>query len=156
MIQEVKDELMLRKKLFILEFASATGDVTKTCREFIIPRSSFYDWKNKFDEGGRVGLIRKKPIPLSHPKQLPQEVVDKILELRRTYHLGPQRITQYLERYHGVTTSCSTVYRTLVRNGMRRLPKTTPRRAIHTKRYAKTVPGHHILKLTLSSLRSKA
>ena len=42
-------------------------------------------------------------------------------------------------------TSCSTVYRILVRQGMRRLPKTAPpRRAIHTKRYAKTVPGHHI------------
>ena len=27
---------------------------------------------------------------------------------------------------------------------MRRLPKSAPRRAIHTKRYSKTVPGHHI------------
>lgn len=27
---------------------------------------------------------------------------------------------------------------------MRRLPKTAPRRALHTKRYAKKVPGHHV------------
>ena len=49
-----------------------------------------------------------------------------------------------MERYHGIKTSESTVYRTLIRNGMRRLPKNAPRRAIHTKRYAKKVPGHHI------------
>ncbi len=29
-------------------------------------------------------------------------------------------------------------------DGVERLPKTAPRRALHTKRYAKTVLGHHI------------
>ena len=144
MNQEVKDELSLRRKILIIELASVTGNVSKTCEEFEIPRSSFYSWKKKFDNGGKKELIRKKPIPKSHPKQLPPDVVDKILELRKMHHLGPQRITWYLERYHGATTSCSTVYRTLVRHGIGRLPKSTPRRAIHTKRYQKTVPGHHI------------
>ena len=50
----------------------------------------------------------------------------------------------YLERYHGISVSESTVYRILSRNGVNRLAKTAPRRALHTKRYAKTVPGHHI------------
>ena len=27
---------------------------------------------------------------------------------------------------------------------MRSLPKTAPRRAIHTRRYSKEVPGHHV------------
>ena len=58
--------------------------------------------------------------------------------------MGPQRIAWYLERYHGIKTSCSTVYRTLIRNGMRRLPRNVGRRALHTRRYAKQVPGHHI------------
>jgi transposase InsO family protein len=83
-------------------------------------------------------------VAVSHPRQLAPEAVEKVLHLRRTYHLGPQRITWYLERYHGIQTSCSTVYRTLIRNGMRRLPKNVGRRAIHTRRYAKQVPGHHI------------
>lgn len=58
--------------------------------------------------------------------------------------MGPQRITWYLERYHGIKTSCSTVYRTLIRNGMRHLPKKVGRRALHTRRYTKRVPGHHV------------
>ena len=29
-------------------------------------------------------------------------------------------------------------------HGVGKLPKTAPRRSIHTKRYAKTVPGHHV------------
>jgi len=79
-----------------------------------------------------------------HPRQLSTEAVETILDLRRQYHLGPQRITWYLERYHGITTSCSTVYRTLIRNGVGRLPKTVGRRAVHTRRYSKQVPGHHV------------
>jgi len=144
MNQEVKDELALRRKLVILRFIEAHGNVSKECKEFDIPRSSYYNWKKKYESGGIEELQRKKPIPKSHPKQLPADTVCKILELRKIYGLGPQRITWYLERYHGITTSCSTVYRTLVRNKESRLAKSAPRRAIHTKRYQKKVPGHHV------------
>jgi hypothetical protein len=71
-------------------------------------------------------LARKRPVARNHPRKLAQEVVDKILHLRQTYRLGPERITWYLERYHGIKTSESSVCRTLVRNGMRRLPKSAP------------------------------
>ncbi len=144
MNQEARDELNKRRKLLILDIAKDARSVSKTCIEFEIPRSSFYEWKKKYEADGIAGLIRKKPIPKSHPNQHPQNVIGKIIELRNIHTLGPQRITWYLECYHGITTSCSTVYRTLVRNGISRLPKTASRRAIHTKRYNKTVPGHHI------------
>jgi len=144
MIKEVKEELAIRQKLLILEYAREVGNVVKACRYFEVPRSSFYQWKKAFDLNGKTGLVRKKPIAHHHPKQLQAEAIEKILHLRKTYNFGPQRITWYLERYHGITTSCSSVYRTLVRNGVNRLSKTVERRAIHTRRYAKTVPGHHI------------
>jgi len=144
MKKEVKEALRIRFKMVVLEYAKLSGNAAKACREFEVNRSTFYKWKKAFDQEGRTGLIRKKPIARSHPRQLSCEVVEKIIDLRQTYHLGPQRITWYLERYHGVMSSCSTVYRTLVRIGLRRLPKSAPCRAIHTKRYSKTVPGHHI------------
>jgi len=128
----------------ILEYAAATGKVSEACRDFGIPRSSFYRWKKTLRVEGKRGLIRKKPIARSHPRQIPPEFVEKILHLRTKYHLGPQRIAWYLERYHGFKTSCSSVYRTLKRNGIGRLPRNVGRRAIHTRRYAKQVPGHQI------------
>jgi hypothetical protein len=72
------------------------------------------------------------------------EVVEKILELRAEYQLGALRIRYYLERYHGIKISESTVSRVLKAHRVYRLPKTAPKRALHTKRYAKTVPGHHV------------
>jgi transposase InsO family protein len=144
MKKELAEALVIRQKMFIVLYAKDARNIRKACQEFGVPRSSFYRWKEAYEKAGIEGLIRKKPIAKSHPRQLPPEVVEKILHLRCTYHLGPQRITWYLERYHGVKTSCSSVYRTLVRNGMRRLPKKVGRRAIHTRRYAKRVPGHHI------------
>ena len=54
------------------------------------------------------------------------------------------RITYYLDRYHGIKISESRVTRVLRACGVSRLPKTAPRRALHTQRYAKKVPGHHV------------
>ena len=141
---EVRDAFRVHHKWTVLEYSQACRTVAEACREFGVPRSTFYGWKKAFDEGGKAGLARKKPIALNHPRKLVPNVVDQILHLRTEYKLGPERITWYLERYHGIKTSVSTVYRTLVRNDMRCLPKNSPRRAIHTRRYSKEVPGHHI------------
>ena len=134
----------VRLKKLILELAEALGNTAKVCREWDVPRSTFYRWKEAYANEGDAGLIRKKPIAKSHPRQLSDEVVEKILHLRRVYHFGPERITWYLERYHAVKTSSSSVYRILIRHDLRRLPRNVGRRAIHTRRYAKRVPGHHI------------
>lgn len=58
--------------------------------------------------------------------------------------MGALRIKYYLERYHGIQISESTVSRVLKAHGLNKLPKTAPKRALHTKRYAKKVPGHHV------------
>lgn len=143
MHEEAREELRIRPKLTILEYAKHVG-VTKACREFNIPRSIFYRWKQKHDKEGRSGLYRKKPVAYRHPRKTSPEVVEKILELRTDYQIGALRITYYLDRYHGIKISESTVSRVLRSHGLSRLPKTTPRRALHTKRYAKKVPGHHV------------
>jgi transposase len=131
-------------KKMVLEYADLCGRDVKSYREFGVSKSTFYEWRKAFRENGAAGLIPKKPIALHHPRALSTEAVEKILELRKTYCLGPQRICWYLARYHGVNTSCASVYRTLIRHGLRRLPRNVGRRAVHTHRYAKEVPGHHI------------
>ena len=140
---EAKEELRVRLKLVVLELADHLG-VTKACREFYVPRSSFYRWKQKYEKAGRSGLFRERPVAYHHPSRTSPEVVEKILEIRAEYQFGALRIMYYLERYHGIKISESTVSRILKAHGLSRLPKTAPRRALHTKRYAKTVPGHHV------------
>jgi len=143
MHKEAEEELRVRLKLIVLEFAEHLG-VTKACQEFEVPRSSYYRWKQKYQKAGQSGLYRERPIAYRHPRRTPPDVVEKILELRAEYQFGALRIKYYLERYHGIRISESTVSRVLKSHGVARLPKTAPRRALHTKRYAKTVPGHHI------------
>jgi len=143
MHKEAREELDVRFKLLILDLAEHSG-VTKTCREFNVPRSSFCRWKKKYGQEGSSGLYRKQPIAYSHPRRTPPEVVAKILEIRQEYQIGALRIKYYLERYHGIQISEATVSRTLNAHGVAKLPKTAPKRALHTKRYAKTVPGHQV------------
>lgn len=83
-------------------------------------------------------------MPHNHPNKTPAEVAEKVLHLRREYHLGPMRIVWYLARYHRIRISDAGVYRILCRNGLNRLPRGTRVRKVHTKRYNKQVPGHHI------------
>ena len=134
----------IRRKKRVLEYAEEIGNVRKACRYFGIPRSTFYVWPGRYREFREQGLIRRQPIPHHHPNKTPQEVVDRILHLRRTYHMGPTRIVWYLERDHQIKTSDATVYRVCRRHGLRRLPSRVGRRAVHTHRYEKQVPGHHV------------
>ena len=143
MQKEAREELRIRFKLAVIEYANHLG-ATKACKEFNVPRSTFYGWKKKYDNERRSGLYRKKPVAYRHPRKTSSEVVEKILELRTEYQLGALRITYYLDRYHGIKISESTVTRVLRSHGLGRLPKTAPRRTLHTKRYAKKVPGHHV------------
>ena len=117
MHKETREELRVRFILAVLEFANNFG-VTKTCREFNVPLSTFYSWKQKYDSEGRSGLYRKKPIAHSHPRKTSNEVVEKILELRTDYQLGALRIMYYLDRYHGIKISESTVTRVLRAHGL--------------------------------------
>jgi transposase len=125
MHKEARDEMRVIFRMAVLELAK-DSNVTKTCREFKVPRSSFYRWKKKNEREGRAGLYRKKPIPHRHPHQTAPEVVAKILELRKDYQIGALRITYYLDRYHGIKVSEPTVSRVLKAHGVNRLPKTAP------------------------------
>lgn len=138
------DEKEIKRKLRVLQHAEQCGNIRQTCRYFGMARSLFYLWRNAYRESGEEGLKKQKPIAKSYPNQTPPELVGKVLYLRRKYHLGPIRIMWYLQRYHSIKLSESTISRILRRHGVSRLPSRSRSRAVHTKRYQKQVPGHHI------------
>ncbi|QEW29522.1 MerR family transcriptional regulator [Roseovarius indicus] len=108
-----KDQREIQRKLRILRHAEEIGHVARTCRYFGIGRSSFYRWRQAYAERGEAGLINAPPIPKWHANRTPPEREDKVLYLRRKYHLGPMRIVWYLERYHDIKLSDATVLRIL-------------------------------------------
>ena len=107
------DEREIRRKLAVLKRAEEIGSAAKAYRYFGIPRSTYFRWRKAYVEHGEQGLINKKPIPGSHPNQTPMEVVEKILYLRKKYHLGPIRIMWYMARYHDLRVSDATISRVL-------------------------------------------
>ena len=88
-------------------------------------------------------MLRKVRIG-NFPNQISQEIVALILKIRKEHSMGIWRIKWYLERYHDINISESTVYRTLKRNNIKPLNKAIARQSMGTKRYEKDVPGHHV------------
>ena len=106
-----EDQREIRRKKRVLEYAEKHGNINTTCRRFGIARSTFYLWRDRYRELGAAGLARRRRCSHNHPNKTPDEVIEKILHLRRTYHMGPIRIVWYLQRYHDIKTSDATVYR---------------------------------------------
>jgi transposase len=118
--------------------------VIRACHKFSVPPSSVYLWKQKYKKKGELGFYREQPVAYRHPRRTAPEVVEKILALRTEHQLGFLRIMYYLDRCHEIKISESTVSRVLKAHGLSSLPQTAPKCALHTQRYAETVPGHHV------------
>ena len=52
----------INRKFYVLNFANEAGDAKKACRYFGIARSTFYEWKNQYKNGGVEGLARKRQV----------------------------------------------------------------------------------------------
>src|SRR5829696_8622704 len=67
--------------LTVLELAERLGNVSEACRRGGIDRTSFYDWKRRFQLEGLDGLKDLPPIARSHPMAAAPEVVARIEQL---------------------------------------------------------------------------
>ena len=133
------EERDISRKLRVLTYVKKIKNVSKTCRYFGISRTTFYEWKRAYEEKGEPGLINRSPGPSygNAPHRYPDEVYEKILYLRKTYHMGPQRIVWYLERYHDIRISSGAAHKTLLRHGLNKLPQNSRKGSIVTKEIRK-------------------
>ena len=114
--KKAREIIKARRRLFVIRYISKSKkSVCQECEEFGVSKSTFYAWRKRYELEGEDGLKRKKPIANNHPKKISQNVIDKILELRTIYQLGSIRISWYLERYHEINVSESSVTRILAR-----------------------------------------
>jgi transposase InsO family protein len=75
------NEKLAHRRLTVLELAERLGNVAEACRRGGIDRTSFYDWKRRFQLQGLDGLKDLPPIAKSHPMATAPEVAARIEEL---------------------------------------------------------------------------
>src|SRR5690349_1404627 len=69
------------QRLSVLQLAQELGSVSKACRQAGMDRTSFYEWKRRFQTHGLAGLKDLPPLPKSHPATTPEPVQERIVEL---------------------------------------------------------------------------
>ena len=70
-----------RQRMGVLELAAALGNAAEACRRRGMDRTSFYEWKRRFQTHGFEGLKDLPPIHKSHPQTTPPETVERIKQL---------------------------------------------------------------------------
>lgn len=83
MNKEVREELRIRRIHVALETARLCGDVAKACREFNVPRSSYYKWEKAFDVGGIGGLRRRSQLPIAIQENCQKKLLKSLMEKKR-------------------------------------------------------------------------
>ena len=112
------NEKLAHRRLTVLELAERLGNVAEACRRGGIDRTSFYDWKRRFQTHGLDGLKDLPPIAKSHPMTTPPEVVARIEELAVTHPAyGCNRIEALLA-LEGKRVSAITIQKILNDKGL--------------------------------------
>jgi transposase InsO family protein len=102
----------------VLELAERLGNVTEACRRGGIDRTSFSDWKRRFQLHGLDGLKDLPPIARSHPRTTPPEVVARIEELALLHPAYGCNRVEALLALEGKPVSAITVQKILNAKGL--------------------------------------
>ncbi len=106
------------QRLSVLELAETLGNISEACRRGGMDRTSFYEWKRRFQTHGLEGLKDMPPIPKSQPNQTTPETEDAILECSLAHpSWGCVKLSDFL-KLQGISVSSPTVQKILIRNGM--------------------------------------
>jgi transposase InsO family protein len=109
---------LAHRRLSVLELAQQLGSVSKACRQAGMDRTSFYEWKRRFQTHGLEGLKDLPPVPKSHPQTTPKETVDKVLALAlENPAWGCNRLSDYLA-LESIALSSVTVQSILVKHNL--------------------------------------
>jgi transposase InsO family protein len=119
--------------------AGAGVPVTEVAERYGVSRQSVHTWLVRYRQEGIAGLEDRSHRVDNHPWRIPAEVEEVICELRRAHPgWGPRRLVFEMgRRGHGQVTR-SSVYRTLVRNGLIE-PKSRRRRRKDYRRWERGV-----------------
>ena len=109
---------LAQHRLSVLQLAEALGNAAEACRRTRMDRTSFYEYKRRFQTHGLEGLKDLPPIHHSHPATTPPEVVAQILALSlQNPAWGCCRLSAQL-KLRNVSVSSPTIQKILIKNGL--------------------------------------
>ena len=112
------NEKLAHRRLTVLELAERLGNVAEACRRGGIDRTSFYDWKRRFQTHGLDGLKDLPPVAKWHPMTTPPEVVARIAELAMAHPAYGCNRVEALLALEGKRVSAITVQKILNDHGL--------------------------------------
>lgn len=79
----VKDpaEKLALSRLRILKLAEDLGNISEACRAGNMDRTSFYEWKRRYQLHGVDGLKDLPPVVKNHPMKTPEPIARAVIEL---------------------------------------------------------------------------
>ena len=109
---------LAHKRLSVLALAQELGSISKACKQAGMDRTSFYEWKRRFQTHGIDGLKDLPPVAKSHPQTTPAETVEKITALALANPAwGCNRLASYLQ-LEGISLSAVSIQNILNRSNL--------------------------------------
>jgi transposase-like protein len=100
----------------VLEYLKANSNISEAARMFGITRAVVYDILKKEQAGN---LRDRSRAPQRQPRRTPAEVEGKVIMAKNKTHLGPERLSRYLQQYEGLSVPVGTIRHILRRNRAR-------------------------------------
>ena len=72
-----------QQRRLLFETWEATGDRDEACRTAHVARSTFYNWKPRYEAGGYEALDEPLSHAPHHPKRVSPEIEEQVIEMRR-------------------------------------------------------------------------
>jgi transposase-like protein len=107
-----------QKRLQVLQLAEKLGNITAACEKAGMDRTSFYEWRRRYQQLGIDGLKDLPRVHKSHPQTTPEATYKKIIEYAFRYPLrGCTFISEELKSKN-MNVSSPTVQKILIKNGL--------------------------------------
>lgn len=109
---------LARSRMSVLELAQTLGNITDACRRTGMDRTSFYEWKRRFQTHGLEGLKDLPPVVKHHPMTTPEGVVKRILALAKAEPAKGCAYISHKLKLEGISVSSPTTQKILAKHGL--------------------------------------
>lgn len=114
---------MKERVRFIASYMEAEEPFSCLCERFRVSRKTGYKWVARYELSGIAGLEDRSRAPLSHPHAVGEQVVARILTLRKKHpRWGPRKLRVLFHRHYPQLElpAASTIGEILRKNGLNR------------------------------------